>query len=99
MGYKSPQGQSITQVVQNVVSMFRDARMNDMTPDDNLQIILLNIVKDPVMMSRLQEQIHEFRSAEDVKRAIFALDRAKSLTPSYTGSVAGNTVYALQETN
>ena len=35
--YKPPQGQSVTQVVQNVISMFRDARMEDMNTYLNVQ--------------------------------------------------------------
>ena len=81
--YKPPAGQSQTVTTQILVQMFRKSEGFAMTPEETLEICMLNMIQDKNLMVKVQEHIRENMEWEEVRNIIVKLDRAAHLSDSY----------------
>merc|ERR1712089_70447 len=77
--YSPPQGQSQLATTQTIIQMFRKCSGFDITPQEVLIICLLNTIQEKAMLIKVQEQMTETSTWEEVRNIIIKIDNALCL--------------------
>ena len=81
--YSPSSGQSQSATTQTIIQMFREASGFKITPNKVLIICLLNTIQDKNMMVKVQEQMTENMTWEEVRNIIIKIDNASHLSDIY----------------
>ena len=81
--YSPPQGQSQSATTQTIIQMFRECSGFDITPQEVLIICLLNTIQEKSVLIKVQEQITERSTWEEVHNLIVKIDNASRLSDAY----------------
>ena len=74
--YIPPQGQSQSATTQTIVQMFRECSGFEITPAEVLILCLLNTIQEKSVLIKVQEQITETLTWEEVRNLIIKIDNA-----------------------
>ena len=94
--YSPPQGQSQSATTQTIIQMFRECNGFEITPAEVLIICLLNTIQDKSVLIKVQKQIKETSTWEEVRNLIVKIDNASCLSDTYkqknrfTGATVGS---------
>ena len=81
--YSPPQGQSQSATTQTMIQMLRKWSGFDITPQEVLIICLLNTIQEKTMLVKVQEQMTETSTWEEVQNIIIKIDNASRLSDAY----------------
>ena len=93
--YNPLQGQSQSATTQTIIQMFRECSSFEITPAEVLMICLLNTIQEKSVLIKVQEQISETSTWEEVRNLIVKIDNASRLSDTYkqnnrfTGATVG----------
>ena len=72
--YSPPQGQSQSATTQTIIQMFRECNGFEITPAEVLIICLLHTIQEKSVLIKVQEQITETSTWEEVRNLIVKID-------------------------
>ena len=81
--YSPPQGQSQSATTQTIIQMFSKCSGFDITLKEVLIICLLNTIQEKVMLIKVQEQMTETSTWEEVWNIIIKIDNTSRLLDAY----------------
>ena len=81
--YSPPQGQSQLATTQTIIQMFRECSGFEITPAEVLIICLLNTIQEKSVLIKVQEQITETSTWEEVRNLIVKIDSTSQLSDTF----------------
>ena len=94
--YSPPQGQSQSATTQTIIQLFRECDGFSITPEEVLIICLLNTIQEKSVLIKVQEQITEDSTWEQVRNLIVKIDSMSRISDNFkqtrichSGTVAG----------
>ena len=81
--YSLPQGQSQSATTQTIIQMFRECSGFNITPQEVLIICLLNTIQEKTMLIKVQEQMTERSTWEEVRNNRIKINNASRLSDAY----------------
>ena len=81
--YSPPQGQSQSATTQTIIQMFCECSGFKITPAEVLIICLLNTIQEKSVLIKVQEQITETSTWEEVRNLLVKIDNTFRLSDAY----------------
>ena len=97
--YNPPQGQSQSATTQTIIQLFRECDGFTITPEEVLIICLLNTIQEKSVLIKVQEQITEESTWEEVHNLIVKIDSTSRLSDNlkhktrFSGARVGTKAY------